>query len=126
MNVNASYYIAALIAVIKTIQDLAVDNIKRVIIRENSDYVDENTRIYIISMTFKKLKQHGILSNKLWRWKGIRIKVYKKPVNNLQAFLWIKKMLIQFSVSFLKIFSSVFSHIKSHETASIIGFASYF
>ena len=41
MNVNALLYCGSDTAVIKTIQDLAVDNIKRVIIRENSDYADE-------------------------------------------------------------------------------------
>jgi acyl-CoA reductase-like NAD-dependent aldehyde dehydrogenase len=41
MNVNAILYCGADSSVIKTIQDLAIDNMKRVIIRENSDYVDE-------------------------------------------------------------------------------------
>ena len=41
MNVNALLYCGSDTAVIKTIQDLAVDNIKRVIIRENGDYADE-------------------------------------------------------------------------------------
>jgi acyl-CoA reductase-like NAD-dependent aldehyde dehydrogenase len=41
MNVNALLYCGSDATVIKAIQDIAVDNIKRVIIRENGDYADE-------------------------------------------------------------------------------------
>jgi acyl-CoA reductase-like NAD-dependent aldehyde dehydrogenase len=41
MNVNALLYCGADSNIIKSIQDLAIDNMKRFVIRENSDYMDE-------------------------------------------------------------------------------------
>jgi acyl-CoA reductase-like NAD-dependent aldehyde dehydrogenase len=40
MNVNAILYCGSDKKVIKNVQDLAIENIKRVFIRENSDYFD--------------------------------------------------------------------------------------
>jgi acyl-CoA reductase-like NAD-dependent aldehyde dehydrogenase len=40
-NVNALLYCGSDLTIIKSIQELAIENIKRVILRENSDYVDD-------------------------------------------------------------------------------------
>ncbi|MDP2089780.1 MAG: aldehyde dehydrogenase family protein [Flavobacteriaceae bacterium] len=62
MNVNAILYCGSDANVIKTIQELAIENMKRVIIRENSDYVDakHETPYYIFDFQETKTTWHPI------------------------------------------------------------------
>ncbi|MDO9261300.1 MAG: aldehyde dehydrogenase family protein [Flavobacteriaceae bacterium] len=62
MNVNAILYCGSDAIAIKTVQDLSIENIKRVVIRENSDYVDakHENPYYIFDFQETKTTWHPI------------------------------------------------------------------
>ncbi|MDH3382331.1 MAG: aldehyde dehydrogenase family protein, partial [Flavobacteriaceae bacterium] len=62
MNVNAILYCGSDKKVIKNVQDLAIENIKRVVIRENSDYFDakHDNLYYIFDFQETKTTWHPI------------------------------------------------------------------
>lgn len=62
MNVNAILYCGSDKKVIKTIQDLSIENIKRVVIREDSDYFDvkHDNLYYIFDFQETKTTWHPI------------------------------------------------------------------